>query len=140
MKNDTLLIITSLLAILLTSFHLADDVTRGIEPGGLENLGGIAILVVWLAAALLLAGRRLGYVFLSLGSLLAAVIPIVHMAGKGVGGEIASSPGGFFFIWTLFALGVTGIFALILCMRGLWQSFRRRGAVQASRQVAAGCQ
>lgn len=125
MKNDTLLIVLSLLAILLTMFHLVDDVIRGIEPGGLENLRGIAILVAWLAAALLLVGRRMGYVILSLGSLLAIVIPIVHMDGNGVG-EIARSPGGYFFVWTLFALGVTGSMSLFLCMRGLWQSFRGR--------------
>jgi hypothetical protein len=36
--------------------------------------------------------------------------------GKG-GGEIAKSSGGFFFVWTLLALGVTAIFSLILSAR-----------------------
>lgn len=121
MKPDNTLTITSLLAIVLTTLHLADDVVRGFEPGGLKNLSGIAILVVWLTATLVLAGRRWGYVILCLGSLLAAVIPVVHMSGKGIGGEIAESSGGYFFIWTLFALGVTGTFSLILSARGLWR-------------------
>lgn len=125
MKNDTLLTLTSLLAIVLMTFHLTDDVVRGFEPGGLKNLAGIAILVVWLAATLLLVGRRSGYVMLVLGSLLAAAIPVAHMSGKGVGGEIAESAGGYFFIWTLFALGVTGTFSLILTVRGLWNLRRR---------------
>jgi hypothetical protein len=125
MKPDNTLTITSLLAIVLTTFHLTDDVVRGFEPGGLKNLTGIAILAAWLAATLLLVGRRSGYIVLLLGSLLATGIPILHLSGKGVGGAIAASPGGYYFIWTLFALGVTGAFSLILSARGLWRL--RRG-------------
>jgi hypothetical protein len=58
MKNDTLLTVTSLLSIVLMTFHLTDDVVRGFEPGELKNLTAIAILVVWAVAALLLVGRR----------------------------------------------------------------------------------
>ncbi len=36
------------------------------------------------------------------------------MRGAGVGGEIAKSSGGFSFVWTLIALGVTA-FSVILC-------------------------
>lgn len=125
MENDKLLTVTSLLAIVLVSLHLADDVVRGFEPGGLKNLGGITILVVWLCGALVLRGRRSGYVILILGSLLAAVMPVAHMLGKGLGGAIAASSGGYFFIWTLFALGVTGMFSLMLSVDGLWRL--RRG-------------
>jgi len=35
-------------------------------------------------------------------------------------GEIAKSPGGFFFVWTLWALGGLGGFTFILSVRGLW--------------------
>lgn len=125
MKSYDLLTVTSLLAIVLMTLHLTDDVVRGFEPGGLKNLSGIAILVVWLVATLLLAGRRSGYVILLLGSLLAAAMPAIHMSGGGVGGGIAASPGGYFFIWTLFALGVIGTFSVILSLRGLW-SLRRQ--------------
>ena len=57
MNHDRLLTTTSLLAIVLVTFHLADDIVRGFEPGGLKNLTGVAILVVWLYATLVLACR-----------------------------------------------------------------------------------
>jgi hypothetical protein len=60
-----------------------------------------------------------------LASFFAAIMPAVHMSGAGVGGKIAESSGGFFFIWTLIALGVTGSFSLILSVGGLWRL--RRG-------------
>jgi hypothetical protein len=46
------------------------------------------------------------------------------MTGKGVGGEIAQSSGAFVFIWTIIALGVTALTAVILSVRGL-RSLRR---------------
>lgn len=94
MNHDRLLTTTSLLAVTLVSFHLADDIVHGFEPGGLKNLIGVAILVVWLYAALVLAGTRPGYIVLILGSLLAAVVPVVHLSGAGVSGAIAESSGG----------------------------------------------
>jgi hypothetical protein len=85
-------------------------------------------MVVWLYGALVLAERRSGYVIMLLGSLLSFAVPILHMKGKGVGvaSGIANSSGGFFFIWTLIALGVTGLFSLILSVRGLWSLQWRR--------------
>ena len=127
MKHSVMLTIASLLSILFFTLHLADDIVRGFEPGGLSNLiGGVLISVVWLYAALVLAERRSGYIILFLGSLLALAVPVVHMRGKGVGvaSGIANSSGGFFFVWTLIALGVTALFSLILSARGLW-SLRR---------------
>jgi hypothetical protein len=121
MKNNAMLTITSLLSILFFTFHIADDIVRGFEPGGFKNLSGILILVVWLCGTLLLAGRRSGYIIMLLGSLLGSVIPLAHMRGAGlVGGRIAGSGGIFFFVWTLIALGVLAIFSVILSVRGLW--------------------
>ena len=68
----------------------------------------------------MLAERRSGYVIILLFSLLELAVPVLHMTGKGVGGEIAKSSGGFFFVWTLIALGVTALFSVILSVRGLW--------------------
>lgn len=120
MKQSLVLTITSLLSILLMTFHLTDDVVRGMEPGGVKNLIGVLILVVWLYGTLVLAERRSGYVIILLGSLLGSGVPIVHMTGSGlVGGKIANSTGVFFWVWTLFALGVTAIFSVILSARGL---------------------
>ena len=109
------------LSILFMTFHLSDDIVRGMEPGGVKNLIGVLILVVWLYGTLVLAERRSGYVIILLGSLLGLGVPVVHMMGSGlVGGAIANSSGVFFWVWTLIALGVTGIFSVILSARGLW--------------------
>jgi hypothetical protein len=45
--------------------------------------------------------------------------------GVGVGSNIAKSSGAFFYVWTLFALGVTALFSVILSVRGLWNLQRR---------------
>jgi len=124
-----MLTITSLLSILFFTFHLTDDIVRGIEPGGISNLiGGGLISVVWLYGTLVLAERRSGYVIILLGALLSLAVPVLHMKGRGVGvaSGIANSSGGFFFVWTLIALGVTGLFSVILSARGLWSLPWRR--------------
>ena len=122
MKHSVMLTITSLLSILFFTFHLTDDIIRGFEKGGVSNLTAVPIFVVWLYATLVLTERRSGYVIILLGSLLSLAVPVLHMKGKGVGvaSGIANSSGGFFFIWTLIALGVTALFSLILSARGLW--------------------
>ena len=118
-----MLTITSLLTLLLLTFHLTDDIVRGFEKGGLSNLiGTVLISAVWLYGTLVLAGRRSGFVIILLGSLLGLFVPYVHMRGKGVGvtSSIGHSSGHFFFVWTLIAIGVTGLFSVILSARGLW--------------------
>lgn len=121
MKHNVMLTIASLLSILLMTFHLTDDVVRGIEPGGVKNIIGVLMMVVWLYGTVVLAGRRSGYIIILLGSILGSAVPVVHMMGSGlVGGRIAGSSGVFFWVWTLIALQVTAIFSLILSARGLW--------------------
>jgi hypothetical protein len=56
--------------------------------------------------------------------LLAAAMPVMHMRGMHYG-EIARSAGGFFFVWTLWALGGLGGVTFILSALGLWDL--RRG-------------
>jgi hypothetical protein len=115
------LTIASLLSILFLTFHLSDDIIRGMEKGGTSSLVAVPIMVVWLYGTLVLAERRSGYVIILLGSLLGLGIPIVHMKGVGVGVQVAKAPsGGFFFVWTIIALGVTALFSVILSARGLW--------------------
>jgi len=128
MKQNVLLTITSLLSLLLLTFHLADDIVRGFEKGGLSNLTAVPIIVVWLYATLMLSERRSGYIIILLLSLLGMVVPIIHMMGKGVGAgsRIAGSSGAFFFVWTLIAIGVTSLFSVILSVRGLWSLPWRR--------------
>jgi hypothetical protein len=127
MKRSVMLTITSLLSILFMTFHLSDDVRRGFEPGGVKNIIGVLMLVVWLYGTTVLAERRSGYIIMLIGSILGSAVPVVHMIGKGlVGGRIANSSGVFFWIWTLLTLQVTAIFSLILSARGLWSLPWRR--------------
>ena len=129
MKHSSKLTIASLLLVLFLTFHLADDIVRGFEPGGLSNLvGAVLITVVWLYGTLVLAERRSGYIIMLLGSLFSLVVPIVHMKGKGVGlaSRLVGTSGHFFFVWTLLAIGVLGLFSVILSARGLWSLPWRR--------------
>jgi hypothetical protein len=128
MKHNAMLTIASLLSVLFVTFHLADDIIRGMEKGGVSTLVAVPILVVWLYGTLVLAERRSGYVIILLGSLLGLLVPVIHMVGKGVGvgSNIANSSGAFFFVWTLLALGVTALFSVILSVRGLWSPQWRR--------------
>ena len=48
MKHNVMLTIASLLSILFMTFHLTDDIVRGMEPGTLSDLIAVPILVVWL--------------------------------------------------------------------------------------------
>ena len=121
MKHNLLLTITSLLSILLTTFHITDDIVYKISPGGLSNLTVVVFLVVWLYAILVLAEGRLGYVIVLLLALLASAVPILHMNGSsGITAGISNRSGAFFFAWTLLALEVTAVFSVILSVRGLW--------------------
>jgi len=129
MNRNVLLTITSLLLVLFLTFHLAGDIVYGYEPGGLANLvGGVLITVVWLYGILMLPERRSGYIIMLLGSLLAMFVPYVHMKGKGVGvaSRMVNTGGHFFFVWTLLAIGVLGLFSFILSARGLWSLPWRR--------------
>src|SRR2546421_5141182 len=97
MKPSVMLTITSLLSILLFTFHWADDIVRGFSPGGISGLSGVLILVVWLYATLVLAERRSGYIIMLLGSMGGLGVLVLHMRGVGlVGGRIANSSGAFF--------------------------------------------
>ena len=124
MKNGKLLTITSLLSILVMSLHITDDIVRGISPAAPDNAGAVVIFLVWLSGTLLLTDRRLGYVIQLLGGVFAAAMPVLHMNGARYP-TIATSPGGFFFVWSLIVVGVTGTFAVILSGYALWRTFAR---------------
>ena len=127
-KDNRLLTTASLVAILLFTFHITDDVVRGFEPGGFRQVTGILMMVVWLYGTLVLSGRRSGYIIILLGSLLGSVMPLAHMRGAGlVGGRVAHSSGMLFWVWTMLTLGVTAFFSFILSVQGLWRlPWRRR--------------
>lgn len=121
MRRNVILMIASLLSILFMTIHTTDDIVRGMEPGTLFDLIIVPILAVWLYGTLVLIERRSGLVIILVGSLLGLVVPVIHMKGAGVGGAIAKSSGGFFFIWILFSLAVTALFSVMLAARGLWE-------------------
>jgi hypothetical protein len=117
----------SLLSIALFGSHWAYEVAHGWETGGLQGLGGVLIIVVWLCGTLLFAERRSGQIIMLLGAILSFGVLILHMMGKGmVGPRAASSSSVFFWVWSLIALGVTGLFSVILLARELWSRSRAR--------------
>jgi hypothetical protein len=118
MKQNLLLTITSLLSILLLTLHITDDIVRGISKAESSNTA-LVVLVVLLYGTLVLAGRPSGYVITLVVGLLAVAMPVMHMRGQHYG-EIAASRGGFFFVWTLWALGGLGGLTFVLAARGLW--------------------
>jgi len=123
MKQNATLVVTSLLSILLLTLHITDDIVRGISPAE-PSKTALLVLAVLLYGTLALYERRSGHVIMLIVGLFAAAMPVMHMSGAHYG-EIARSTGGFFFVWTLWALGGLGGVTLILSARGLW-SLRRR--------------
>ena len=122
MKQRALLVVTSLLSILLLTLHITDDIVRGISNAEPSNTA-LVVLVVLLYGTLVLAERRSGHVIILLVGLFAAGMPVIHMRGAHYG-EIARSAGGFFFVWTLWALGGLGGLTFVLAARGLWNMRR----------------
>ena len=121
MKQNVTLTISSLLSLVLTTLHVTDDALHakdGMTSGDVFTL--LLIMLVMLYGTVELAGRRSGYIIMLLGGVAAAAMPFVHGMGPG------ATKWGFLFIWTLFALGVSGSFAAILSARALWRSFRTR--------------
>src|ERR1041384_1827593 len=124
MKHNTILTIASLLSLLFLTLHITDDIIRGISPAESSNTA-LIVLAVFLYGTLVLAERRSGHVITLLIGVLAAAMPVMDMRGAHYG-EIAKSPGGFFFVWTLWALGGLGGLTILLSARGLWDLRRRR--------------
>ena len=129
MKQNLLLTITSLLTILLMTLHLTSDTIHarvGTPEAGGSTLVVVPVLVLLLYGTLVLGERRSGYMIMLLGSIIGLGMPIMHVIGAGgiFHGQIARSSPAFLFVWTLHALGVTGMFSLILSVRAL-RSLRR---------------
>src|SRR2546428_12217511 len=125
MKQNVMLTIASLLSILLLTLHITDDIVRGISKAEPSNIA-LFVLAVFLYGTLVLAERRSGHIIMLLVGLFAVLMPVIHMRGAHYP-EIAKSTGGFFFVWTLWALGGLGGCTVILSARGLWNlPWRRR--------------
>jgi hypothetical protein len=116
MKENVPLTIASLLAIVFFTVHLTHDFVFGLDS--MSRAGTFTYLLIMLVSlygSVELAGRRLGYVITLLLGILAAVMPVLHT----VGGP-RSAGRGFYFVWTLLALGASGVFCAALSARGLW--------------------
>lgn len=129
MKQNLMLPIASLFSILLVTLHLTSDTihaSAGTPEAGGSTLIAVPILAVWLYGTLVLAERRSGHVIMLVGSLLALLMPALHVIGPAgiFHGAIARSSPAFLFVWTFHALGVLGLFCFALAVRGLW-SLRR---------------
>src|ERR1700760_2333449 len=118
MNHTTTLTVASVLSILLLTLHITDDIVRGISKAESSNTA-LVVLAILLYGTLALAERRSGHAIMLLVGLLAAAMPVMHMRGAHYG-DLARSPGGFFFVWTLWALGGLGGFTMMLSARGLW--------------------
>lgn len=125
MKPNTLTV-ASLLTIVLLPLHVAGDVNFGFDPGGPGLLIVVGILLVVAIGTLPLAGRRLGQVITLLGGIATLAMPVIHRH-NGFTPEVARSPGGLLFIWTLVILGVVGGVMILESGRGLWRSRPTRG-------------
>jgi hypothetical protein len=123
MKDNVILVVTSLLSILLLTLHITDDIVRGISKAEPSNIA-LIVLALLLYGTLVLSERRSGHVIMLLVGLFAAGMPVIHMRGAHYP-EIARSAGGFFFVWTLWALGGLGGLTFVLSARGLWSMWRR---------------
>ena len=120
MKPGVMLTVASLLSLLLIMCHLTDDVLLQAE-GSVKYFIPVIIFVVWLYGTLMLSDRVAGYVIMLLAGVVSAGMIVIHSRGG-----VVHKTGGFFFVWTLFALSATGWFTAILSARGLWLSLRAR--------------
>ena len=125
-----MLVGTSLLSVLLLSFHLAQDALHA-KPGTFEagpgNLTAILILFVLLSGPALLAERRSGRIIMLLVALFAMGMPALHF---NLGHDWSKHQAALFFVWCLIALGVNGLFSVLL-----WVSELRR--MRNERRVGA---
>ena len=123
MKQNVPLTISSLLLIVLFTVHLTHDFVFGLDS--MSRAGTFTFLLIMLVSlygTVELAGRRPGYVITLLLGILCAAMPVLHTVGG-----LRSAGRGFYFVWTLLALGTCGVFSAVLSARELWSMpWRRR--------------
>ena len=118
MKQNDLLSVTSLLSVLLLALHISQDIVFGFDRGGLNQLVGVAILLVIVCGAVLLRERRSGQVIMLLGGVMAVAMLPLHMR-HGLRPEFLQKSGALVFVWTLYVLGVIGAFSVIVAIQAL---------------------
>lgn len=136
MTNNLMLRNTSLLLLLLLTLHVVDDIVHGFDSAGLVNMIGIVVLGFLIYGTLVLHERVSGHVVMLFVALFSALMPVIHLRSARIN-ETAQASGGYFFIWTLWALGGIGVFSIILTIQGLVNLRRKRIAVSASPEIDA---
>jgi hypothetical protein len=117
-KQNDLLSVTSILSVLLLALHISEDIVFGFDRGGLNQLVGVAILLIVVCGAVLLRERPSGKVIMLLGGVISAGMMPLHMR-NGLRQEFLEKSGALLFVWTLYVLAVTGTFSVILAVRAL---------------------
>ncbi len=127
---SVLVTVISVIAGILFSIHLAQDMTYGIESGDLNDLtGGTAIVAFWLYGVIAFRGRLAGYIVALIAGVFSVLVPYTHMKGAGIG-EIARSAGGFWFASALLLMAVAGVLSAMLAVHAIWN---RRGVTLNNR-------
>lgn len=124
MKRNLPLTVTSLLTLVLLTLHFTHDIIRQAEGANTYPIP-VVVLALWLYGILMASDRAWGYGIMLFGGLFSAGMIVGHSNGIVVG-----KSGGFFFVWTLYALSTTGWVTVILSARGLWMTFRARRAAR----------
>ena len=122
MKPNVLLKVVSLLSLLLMTVHLTQDTILQAE-GSMTYPIPVVFFAVWLYATLVASDRIWGYVMMLLGGLFSVGMIVLHARGI-----VVTASGGFFFVWTLFAVSTTGWLTIVLAARGLGMAVRARRA------------
>lgn len=102
----------------LLSLHISQDIVFGFDRAGLNQLIGVAILLVLVCGAVLLRKRLSGKVIMLLGGVIATGMLPLHMR-NGLRPEFLDRSGALLFIWVLYLLGVTGTFSIVLAVQAL---------------------
>src|SRR5215204_6340885 len=118
MTNNFMLRSTSVLLLLLLTLHVVDDIVHGFDSAGLINMIGIVALGLLIYGTVVLHERVSGHIVMLFVALFCALMPVIHLRSARIN-ETAQASGGFFFIWTLWALGGIGIFGIIVAIQGL---------------------
>jgi hypothetical protein len=126
MTNNLMLRNTSLLLLLLLTLHVVDDIVHGFDSAGLVNMIGIVAVGFLIYGTLMFHERVSGHLVMLFIGLFSLLMPIIHLRSARIN-ETAQASGGYFFIWTLWALGGIGIFGIILAVQGLVNLRRNRG-------------
>jgi hypothetical protein len=108
-----------------------DDIVHGFDSASVSAVIAMAVLAFLVYGTLLMRGRILGYVSAVIVAIFAVGMPLIHLRSVRIN-ETAQGPGGFFFIWCLWALGITGILGLILSAEGIWGLLRKPRALDAT--------